>query len=207
MKARLLWSVMKSRAVGWTDGSSFRCSLAVTMDQPEGEVVTLFELPDDVRREIGLREFSVKVGEGAFVCFPKNQITQFDKALDLRVLAQGFPPVIDLTPGVADSWVGQKQDARDGQAAAGDVGQFAVRALPYAMKLGFDHHFGPFPDRPAEEAFAAFAGYPVGHDVKALVEWGARRGGGLEVLRAVLRGDRAAEGCDVGLDEFGRSHG
>ena len=198
--------VRKTSAVGWT-GQSFGPGLSVSARNVGTKPLALVHPVQAPLGELILSDGAEVVGERAGIQLAKDKASEFKEPLDFFVGRERFANVVDLLPSVLKGRIGQKKYPRDGEGARGDVLQFAVRALPYAVKLCLDEHLRPFPDRPTEDSPSSVLLNPIPNQPDAFIERGTCGGVGPQIdwLRVGCYG--FAEAKYPGFEFFGGSHG
>ena len=96
--------------------------------------------------------------------------SQEEEPLDVVVLDESVPDVIDRAAIVGAARLGQERDSRERPTARNEIQEFSDWRLPHSMQLSFDKHPRQFPNCPSDDSLPAVGGDVVGNDLKALVQ-------------------------------------
>lgn len=81
--------------------------------------------------------------------------TDMQELVNVLIFDQRFPDVVNLKAHVLSVSILNEKDARDWNAARGNIKKFPSRSLPNSVKLGLDVNLWSFPDSPAQYAPSA----------------------------------------------------
>ena len=94
-----------------------------------------------------------------------------EKPRQVIVFDERLSDVVDLAPFILLRWIRQEGDFTWQDSIWRKVNKRVVWRAPDSMKLGFDEHPRPLPERPASDHSSAFGFNLFVHDRKALSLW------------------------------------
>jgi hypothetical protein len=188
-------TVYKPRALGPSIGiSTSKCWITTQQLQGKKMLLALVGLHGDG----GLKSHAVF--EVTFVGQLEELSMQIEPALNVRVLCQGAPHVVDLVARVHAVWVNHEGDLFARHWVRSNVNKPSAGALPHSMELGFDEHAFNFPDCPAQDLLAAIGfNHPL-NGCKAFIAHSVRHGLTAHMDR---QGSRVSGGLSGDLDDMG----
>jgi len=125
---------------------------------------------------LGGRQFTVLLGQIAFIEQREPSLSQPYKPFNQRVGSKRLSDVVDLSSFITAAGVFKESGFSEVDGARRDIHQLAVRSTDHGVELCFDHDARPLPECPANYLFSAYSRQCLWHDDETFAAFCARQG-------------------------------